>query len=747
MSGLILRAMVMAGFVVSTAGASELRDISPITDRVLMLHFVDGKAWWGAAGDGENGGVDVRPLDCAAAGHPEAYAISSKEDGAFAATVHPEQVGRKSKGRDFTMDHGTCRWVMEHWVFLQLPQPLQQGKTYTIELGAIGSDTTTGSFTFDASQSRSETIHVNQIGYVPTAPEKYAYLSAWMGDLGSLPLDAYANVQFHVIDTQTGKSVFSGKPTLRKRGTEADGGQPDDAAGTHGNHIGADLWQCDFSAVQKPGEYIISVDRIGCSFPFQIGNDVYRQAFVATARALYHQRCGTELKQPYTTWVRPACHRGSDAHPIRVTSDTYLEHSHSDGDPDADKKLTGEVRNDCWGGYHDAGDWDRESWHPDVANQLLLAYELSPGHFRDGELNIPESGNGIPDIIDEAQWGVDYYRRIQRADGAVSAGIYEQGCPQQGIPSWADSMKWYMYADDPAATYRYAAVACRLAWCLELAGNGELGKPYTASAIKAWDWAQGHTKPELDAKVRDERFHAAAALYRVTGEAKYQDAFKRDLKIDNPTAPLFLWEQWDQKWGVWTYILTDRPGVDRELRDRLRQAAVYYADTSTVQTAARRGGRYGYDWWIPLAWGRATNPQTVPLLVAHHLTGDAKFLAPQYTTCDYMLGGNPLNMVWVTGLGERSPEQVMHWDSWYNPAMKGKPVPGIVPMGPHRYSREAAGTWLPGYAQKTCYPDASTWPPHEIWFEDRLCPPTNEFTVGNVAQAAAAYGYLCADAR
>ncbi len=65
-------------------------------------------------------------------------------------------------------------------------------------------------------------------------------------------------------------------------------------------------------------------------------------------------------------------------------------------------------------------------------------------------------------------------------------------------------------------------------------------------------------------------------------------------------------------------------------------------------------------------------------------------------------------------------------------------------MGPYRYVDEkVTGPWSPIFAQSTTYPEAKTWPPHELWFESRLTPATNEFTVGNIATAAAAYGYLC----
>jgi hypothetical protein len=148
-----------------------------------------------------------------------------------------------------------------------------------------GLERSTGmSLLFDERRTRSETVHVNQIGYVPSAPQKLAYLSAWLGDMGPLSLDEYSNQQFHLVDAKSGKVVFSGKPALRQRLTEADSLQPND--GPNNNFTGADLWQCDFSAFKTPGQYVLSVDGIGCSFPFPIGEDVYRQAFTTTARGL-----------------------------------------------------------------------------------------------------------------------------------------------------------------------------------------------------------------------------------------------------------------------------------------------------------------------------------------------------------------------------------------------------------------------------------------------------------------------------
>ena len=74
----------------------------------------------------------------------------------------------------------------------------------------------------------------------------------------------------------------------------------------------------------------------------------------------------------------------------------------------------GHISQPLWGWYHDAGDWDGHSHHSIVPRYLLLAYELAPQNLIDGELNIPESGNDLPDILDEAAWLIQYYRRSRR---------------------------------------------------------------------------------------------------------------------------------------------------------------------------------------------------------------------------------------------------------------------------------------------------------------------------------------------
>jgi endoglucanase len=149
------------------------------------------------------------------------------------------------------------------------------------------------------------------VGFTPQAQQKFAYLSAWLGDKGALTNHRWAQKSFHLVDTASGKIVFSGRPTLRRRLSDgAEGGQTDETV----PYAGTDTWQCDFSTFRKPGKYVLTVDGIGCSFAFRIHGDVYRDAFITTLRGLYHQRCGVAREAKHTRWTRAACHRPETAH-------------------------------------------------------------------------------------------------------------------------------------------------------------------------------------------------------------------------------------------------------------------------------------------------------------------------------------------------------------------------------------------------------------------------------------------------
>lgn len=738
MRGIMIGAALLAAGLERPGAASDLVEVCPVTDSIIQLHFIDGHAVIVPPAGSGSDRIDERPLDLKRAMAPATWSIASPDDRRYRTPVRPATVGRKSKGRDFiaaTLPVYHQQWTNEHWVFLRLPAPMQRGMTYAISAKPLGIAAQT--IRFDPATTRSEAVHVNQLGMAAEAAAKDAYVSAWLGTLGPCSLDSYRTARWWLVDQVTGATVFAGTLAIRKRLADGrDGGQPDE-----GPHFGADVWQCDFSTFTTPGRYVVAVDRIGCSFPFMIGGDPYRGTFHAAMHGLYQQRCGTALTRPYTEWTRSACHRPEQRPTIQSTRRLMDGHCDACDDP----RPTGEVRA-IWGGYHDAGDWDREPGHLDVPLALSETFELFPDRFTDGELNIPESGNGLPDILDEARWGLDYYRRLQRPDGGVSGGMFVDHFPQPGLNAAMDTASRFCYAEDPLMSYRYAAAACHFAFAVEAAGKKTLGEPYTASARMAWNWAETHQRAGDTKVVRDDRLAAAAALFRATGEPAFQEAFRRDLRVPAADSALWVYDDHEQRWAVWTYVQTRRPGVDPALQERLRQATLHDATVTVVEPAAKRAARYGGDWWRPLTWGFGSAPETLPAAIAWALTGDRRYLTVMQTSADFMLGGNPLNICWITGTGSRPPEGVFHPDSWYG-AMGGTVCPGIVPEGPYRYEGEPAkhsGFWDPKFVMASAVPPAKGWPPLELYFAARTCFPMNEFTVAQIAGAAAAYGALCA---
>ena len=572
--------------------ASDLIEIAPATDQILMLHFDDGYVEHHGLGQGDNDDVIHRsPLPLSRARKAETYSISSSDDPNYASPTEPLQIGRKSKGKDFTRNWPDLPFVSEHFIYLKLPSALQNGKTYSITFDRLAQNGNEWTFVFDDKKLRSETVHVNQIGYAPEAPDKFAYLSHWMGDLGPIELEDYADSEFHLIDLAGDEIVYSGAIKKRKdvQTGGPDNGYPEHAP--HGSYTGADVWLVDFSDFTTPGDYRLAVDGIGCSHPFRIHDDVYREAFYTTIRALYHQRCGVALEEPYTQYTRGRCHHPAETDTVILSTWRYMDGRNAFTQLPRDAT---DIKRPYWGGWHDAADWDRHHNHMKASRYLLMAYELRPENFSDNELNIPESGNGIPDIIDVAKWCIDFFKRMQEPDGGMHGGIETHRHPGAGISCVTDTDQWYAYAPDPIASMNYAAAAAQLAYCLNMAGHGDAMQDYVASAKKAYTWALQNSQDSdwTTQDFRDRRHLAAAWLFKVSGEEEYQQTFKLDNMVKTASTELEKWQSHDQQWGVWTYVTTDQPTIDAPLKSTLEKAVVAWAKSDHMNNADRRGYRY-----------------------------------------------------------------------------------------------------------------------------------------------------------
>lgn len=775
-----------AGPNLALAGAAEqpgpeLVEVLPLDDRILMLHFDEGHVVHHRRGMSRSDErVIVSPLDATAARLPGSYRVTSADDPAYAQPLSPETVGRKSKGTDFAWF--VDRWengravntrpdhAKEHWLYLHLPRPMIRGKTYTVDTGGLASNGRKWTIRFDEASVRSEAVHVNLLGYVPSAPQKFAYVSHWMGDRGSLDLRPYKGRAFQLIDLATGRPAFTGKLVFRAASSQQETFHKSDSP-PDGNFLKADVYECEFSSFTRPGQYRVAVEGIGASFPFRLDADVYREAFRTVARGLYHNRSGIALESPFTEFTRPAPHNPKltpgVAGKLVYTTVRFTEWGSEGGEA---KNLLAHAKGpiESAGWYQDAGDWDSYETHLRVAQELLLAYELAPRNFRDGELNIPESRNGVPDLLDEAAWLPRFCHRLRqelmrKGYGTGGIGLRIAGDAfgddertlkdgkKVGQGSWEDvNRAWAASGEDPWSTYRYAGAAAQLAHCLNLARVADPeGIDWVAEAREAYAWARKNTRPGdvgRGPSLKIPRAYASASLFRLTGEKAYEAQFVEDTADITPTTA--LWEE--SQYGPELYALAGGKGKPAAAQLARTRSAILFSADSIVEVAGKRALRWGGNWYMPMLVGQQTTPLVLQLAVAHALSKRSdparaeRYLAALGTTCDFFLGGNALNMTWVTGLGPRHPVQVFHMDAWYNG--KGRPHPGIIPYGPWRkQSDEGQGPWDVAWPHKTVYPPIDTWPGNERWFDNRCSPMNSEFTVHqNLAPAAALFGILCA---
>jgi hypothetical protein len=753
--------------------ASDIISVKPIDKNMLVVHFDDG--YMRLHGYHETGVHDTAfqvPLDVKKATETISYQLFSENDMVFSSGKSPIRIGRKSKPTEFSFNGGFgFPVILEHWIYLEFSQPLTENMTYTLKLTGLAKNRDEISFTFDPKQMLSPAIHVNQLGFTPESNRKFAYISHWIGDLGGFENESLEGQAFHIVQCNNNKTVFSGQV---KRYNDFQTATPDVPLDQSykGSMSGADIWECDFSGLKKPGEYNVVVEGMGCSYAFEIDPDIYRDAFYFACRGLYHQRSGIERTAKHTKYTRPADHHpkltpeyagAKTKHQVYLTSVRNIDLTDESGFNQKENILRNiiDTLDNCWGFYHDAGDWDGYSSHIRVPRELMLAYELAPANFRDNELNIPESGNSIPDILDEAVWLIDYFKRNVGKTGGIFGGRihteFYKGFPGigMGIPSYEDPGFSMVTGEDPQLSYEFSSIANQYAWCLKQTNArkyAEIISNFEKAAVSAYEWAQNNTRPGDEKHVMVAKANADVWFYKLTGKKEFQEQFVKT--ISEQVKDIHPINEYSWAYCLYAYglIPEDFQGIDKTAWKNVRLLLVEYAqDKVTNAIDARRAFRAGGNPKAAALQGSATIPYGMPALIAWKITGDKKYYEAAQTSSDYALGGNPLNILWLTGLGDNPPKQIMNLDSYYDGI--DDPIPGIAPYGPsHRCdwmsqpndNCKGAGPWDNDYALDNVYPASDQWPVHEFWFEGLYCPPAGEYTVHQtVSTSTAVYGVLC----
>jgi len=339
--------------------------------------------------------------------------------------------------------------------------------------GTSGSSGTSGGVdagTIVAPQPLSRNIVVDQFGYRTTAEKIAVIRSPQRG------FDATATftpgAKYALVDARSGQMALEAAPTAWNSGA-VDSSSGDKA------------WWFDFSSITAAGDYFV-LDEINAvrSDLFSISDSVYRTVLTQAERMLFYQRDGFAKTAQYAgaAWADGAAHLGK----------CYL---YSDAGQTLNK--------DLHGGWWDAGDFNKyTNWGASDVIELLHAYAESPGAFAD-ESNIPESGNGVADLLDEVKWELDWLLRMQQTDGSVLSIVGEAAAPAPafGNPAnTAPSLVTTPCAYGPASTsasltsaaaYAYASVVLGSAAGFNAAYPGYAAGLAT-HAQQAWTWAKAN---------------------------------------------------------------------------------------------------------------------------------------------------------------------------------------------------------------------------------------------------------------
>ena len=566
---------------------------------------------------------------------------------------------------------------VDHRLFLMLAEPIGSPEVLTVQ-GPRGIQ-----FTLPFSDRYLETpvIQLNQVGYNPRATRRYAYMSGWMGDGGPLALDGFPASAEILVEGPA--------PTLARGSVLAE--LPLQERSASDTESGTEVREVDLAGLpaKEGARYRVRLPGVGVSWPTAVSEQAAFKAFYTVARGLFHNRWGGDLRTNLTEWSRPADHP-------TVFRGESLEWLETNGFPNSNSTPRVDPR-PLRGGYHDAGDFDIRPIHTYVAQLLMRAYEITPEAFVDGQLNLPESGNGVPDLLDEALWGVAAWEQLQEADGGVRLGVesYDHP-PNQGVLANQDTLPYWTYGRDPNHTARCAGLFAQAARLLQ-PFDATRSDALRLRALSAWQYAtnQGAAAPLL--------LYPAGELFRLTGDSAWSNAFRTAWTRVGPDDEFRLsriasimpnptdYQAADQYLPdyVLAYVLSASDGavpVGR-FQDMFRNFGLLQATFVENQDAFRNARPQNYPWGFGqgMSMGRyfwhtfaaLQMPTNVVSAAERQQMFDGLSLA-----ADYILGGNPDGLVYLTGLGTRRVEEPLHLDSLAFIKAGQGPMPGIPAYGP-----------------------------------------------------------------
>ena len=509
---------------------------------------------------------------------------------------------------------------------------------------------------------------------------------------------------FEVCSANGGTVVYRGEPTPWNHGKVSE-------------LAGDRVWHADFSAVRTPGDYFLRDPiRNVRSFTYKIADDVYRPVLRDSVRTFFYQRSGMPILARYGgDWHHAGGHvrRGQDR------AAQYSQGGQSQGQP-----------RDVLGGWFDAGDLNKYvPYLESTLFDLLWAYELSPRVFLD-ETNIPESGNGVPDLLDEIKWELDWLLKMQDRDGGVFNRVASRSFDSGPDPPGSDTQPRFYTAKTTWATATAAASfahAARVYDGFDRVFPGHAARLRDA-ARRAWAYLEAH--PEMrpadgsDGEKtlaatpagsnsngdRRSRVYAAAELFKTTREPRYQayvDRWASDVAATAESGfhPFKGYKHVDPlnhtalTQGL--FIYATMPGASAAVVKPFQEALSHTAEEIRAASGGPDDPYLAYHYADHYCWGSNQCKgrwgrvllMTIALGLnpAHH----EKYREIIAGYLHFIHGRNPLSLCFLTNMthagADRCPTEMFHY--WFHdgsPLYDGAhsrygPAPGYLEGGPNRF--------------------------------------------------------------
>ena len=489
-------------------------------------------------------------------------------------------------------------------------------------------------------------ILVNQVGYLPGA-EKIVLLKVKADN-------------FDVIDVASGQIVFSGEPDPFK----------------YWEFSGDSVSVADFTELSAPGKYQVCLnDKSVCSYVFEIGGGVYSDVTKAALKAFYLNRSGMEITEEFGgKWARPTGHPDT----------SVIIHASAA----SAKRPEGSVISSP-GGWYDAGDYNKYIVNSSITTYTLLLFcQVYPEYCKDFKSNIPESGNSIPDVMDELLYNLRWMLTMQDPDdGGVYHKLTNKNFSDFSMPDKANDLR-YVVSKSTAASLDFAATMAMASRVFAKTDSPELnalGKTCLEASKKAYSWAKANpvvyyknpadisTGAYDDKRLNDEFFWAASELALATSDFTM-------LSIKEIEGQAVCVQSWDSSAmsGIMSLALSDNPKAS-ELTAKAQKILVDYADV-LVSKSENSPYKVSLDFF---KWGSNSDVanQAIIKLVAYRISNEKKYMASIQGDVDYLLGRNATGYCFVTGFGSKQVMNIHHRPSGSDGVIE--PYPGFLAGGPN----------------------------------------------------------------